>query len=195
MVSDMCCASRRTRDGLNPVLTCSRMLLGCALTLAHELGVSDQRLQNRDISSEHFANDEQRKHAEFLELRRSRPRRLLYIYINQMASRLGWTSLIPRIISDSAEQAFGSGAEKQWYNIMTRWISLTRLTKTASDMLFSPITTKQLLRTGSYVTSLEHFRELLHDWYEDYQSLTGRSFGLNIREFAEEDSYQARNGS
>ena len=151
----------------------TRMLLGCALTLSHELGVSDQRLQNREVSSEYFANEDDRRYAEFLESRRSRPRRLLYIYINQMASRLGWTSMIPRIISDSGEQNFGSQSEKQWYSIMTRWISLTRLTKTASDMLFSHATTKQLLRTGNYVTSLEHFRELLQDWYADYQGLPG----------------------
>ena len=82
--------------------------------------------------------------------------------------------MIPRIISDSADQNFGSEAEKSWYSIMTRWISLTRLTKTANDMLFSDITTKQLLRSGSYVTSLEHFRELLQDWYADYQQLKGK---------------------
>lgn len=159
-------------------LTVNRMLLGCALTLSHELGVSDQRLQNRDVATEYFPTEELRRHAEFLELRRSRPRRLLYIYINQMASRLGWTSMIPRIISDSADQNFGSQNEKQWYSIMSRWISLTRLTKTASDMLFSPLTTKQLLRTGNYVTSLEHFRELLQDWFKDYQSLSGTSISV-----------------
>ncbi|PMD36046.1 hypothetical protein L207DRAFT_556549 [Hyaloscypha variabilis F] len=158
----------------------SWMLLGCALTLSHELGVSDQRLQNREVSSEYFANEDDRRYAEFLESRRSRPRRLLYIYINQMASRLGWTSMIPRIISDSGEQNFGSQSEKQWYSIMTRWISLTRLTKTASDMLFSHATTKQLLRTGNYVTSLEHFRELLQDWYADYQGLPSEKRLLNM---------------
>ena len=82
--------------------------------------------------------------------------------------------MIPRIISDSGDQNFGSEAEKSWYSIMTRWISLTRLTKTANDMLFSDITTKQLLRSGTYDTSLEHFRELLQDWYADYQQLKGK---------------------
>ncbi|KAH9204879.1 hypothetical protein DL95DRAFT_398191 [Leptodontidium sp. 2 PMI_412] len=150
----------------------SWMLLGSALSLAHELGVSDQRLQKRDISAESFTSDKQKRDAELVELRQSRPRRLLYVYINQLASRLGWTSMIPRIISDSAEQHFGSEAEKQWHNVMSRWISLTRLMKTASDMLFSPITTKQLLRSGNYVTSLEHFGHLLQDWLKEYASLT-----------------------
>ncbi|KAH6703103.1 C6 transcription factor [Leptodontidium sp. MPI-SDFR-AT-0119] len=150
----------------------SWMLLGSALTLAHELGVSDQRLQKRDISAESFTSDKQKRDAEFVELRQNRPRRLLYIYINQLASRLGWTSMIPRIMSDSAQQHFGSEAEKQWHNVMSRWISLTRLMKTASDMLFSPITTKQLLRSGNYVTSLEHFGHLLQDWLKEYTSLT-----------------------
>jgi hypothetical protein len=170
------------------------MLLGCALTLAHELGVSDQRLQNRDVASESFANEEQRRYAEFLELRRSRPRRLLYIYINQMASRLGWTSMIPRIISDSSDQNFGSPSEKRWYSITTRWISLTRLTKTASDMLFSPFTTRQLLRTGSYITSLEHFRELLQDWYTDYQSLSGKLFNPMPRHLLKRQLCKVRSG-
>jgi hypothetical protein len=156
----------------------TRMLLGSALTLAHELGVSDQRLQNRDLSSVDFQTDNERRHAEFLELRMSRPRRLLYVYINQLASRLGWTSMIPRIISDSAEQLLGGEAEKQWYNVMSRWISLTRLMKTASDMLFSSITTKQLLRTGNYVTSLEHFGHLLQDWLKEYTGLIGKYSSL-----------------
>lgn len=149
------------------------MLLGSALTLSHELGVSEQRLLDRDIPSQPYGTDEERRHAEFLELRRSRPRRLLYIYINQLASRLGWSSMIPRIISDSAEQPFGSETEKQWHSVMSRWISLTRLTKTASDMLFSPVTTDQLLRSGKYVTSLEHFGQLLQDWHTDFLTVKG----------------------
>ena len=153
----------------------SRMLLGSALSLAHELGVSDQRLQNRDLSSQTFETEKQKEDAEFVELRQTRPRRLLYIYVNQLASRLGWTSMIPRIISDSAEQMFGSEAERQWHNVMSRWISLTRLMKTASDMLYSPVTTKQLLRSGNYVTSLEHFGHLLQDWLTEYEDLVGRS--------------------
>ncbi|PVH87269.1 hypothetical protein DL98DRAFT_649544 [Cadophora sp. DSE1049] len=148
-----------------------RMMLGSALSLAHELGVSDQRLQNRDLSSQTFETEKQREDAEFVELRQTRPRRLLYIYVNQLASRLGWTSMIPRIISDSAEQTFGTEAERQWHNVMSRWISLTRLMKTASDMLYSPVTTKQLLRSGNYVTSLEHFGHLLQDWLKEYEDL------------------------
>ncbi|KAF4629377.1 hypothetical protein G7Y89_g8772 [Cudoniella acicularis] len=158
----------------------SWMLLGSALTLAHELGISDQRLQDRDLSSAIYNNAEEKRHAEFLEIRRSRPRRLLYICINQLASRLGWSSMIPRIISDSAEQSLGGEAEKQWYNVMSRWISLTRLMKTASDMLFSSIATKQLLRTGNYVTSLEHFGHLLQDWQKEYDSLVADQRLLDI---------------
>ena len=133
------------------------MLLGSALTLAHELGVSEQRLLDRDVSSRPYRTEGERKYAEFLELRRSRPRRLLYIYINQLASRLGWSSMIPRIISDSAEQPFGSETEKQWHNVMSRWISLTRLMKTASDMIFSSVTIEQLLQ----------------DWHTDFLTVKG----------------------
>jgi hypothetical protein len=154
------------------------MLLGSALTLAHELGVSEQRLLNRDIASQSYNSEEERRYAEFLELRRSRPRRLLYVYINQLASRLGWSSMIPRIISDSAGGSFGCNSEKQWYSMMSRWISLTRLMKTANDMLFSSVTTKQLLRSGNYVTSLEHFGQLLQDWHTDFLTVKGTSKAL-----------------
>lgn len=151
------------------------MLLGSALTLAHELGVSDQRLQNLSYMPASYDNDQQRKHAEFMEVRKRRPRRLLYIYINQLASRLGWTSMIPRMISESGNLSFGNDTEKQWYDVMSRWISLTRLMKTASDMLFSSVTAKQLLQTGNYVTSLEHFGHLLEGWHKEFISLTGSS--------------------
>ncbi|KAH8672825.1 hypothetical protein BGZ60DRAFT_405685 [Tricladium varicosporioides] len=158
----------------------SWMLLGSALTLAHELGISDQRLQDRDLASKDFSSPNGREQAEFIELRRSRPRRLLYIYINQLASRLGWSSMIPRIISDSAEPSLGGEADRQWYNVTSRWISLTRLMKTASDMLFSPVTMKQLLRTGNYVTSLEHFGHLLQDWNKEYDTLRADKRLLDI---------------
>lgn len=176
--SDMSQAGKGQSGSLEEVENAARrsdrmswMMLGSALSLAHELGVSDQRLQNRDLSSQNFESEKQRQDAEFVELRQTRPRRLLYIYVNQLASRLGWTSMIPRIISDSAEQTFGTEAERQWHSLMSRWISLTRLLKTASDMLYSPVTTKQLLRSGNYVTSLEHFGHLLQDWLKEYEGL------------------------
>ncbi|CZR58202.1 related to C6 transcription factor [Phialocephala subalpina] len=158
----------------------SWMLLGSALTLAHELGVSDQKLQNRDMTSTSYSNEKDRLRAEFWELRARRPRRLLYVYINQLASRLGWTSMIPRIISESADLTYQNEKEKHWHNIMSRWISLTRLMKTASDMLFSSVITKQLLDSGNYVTSLEHFGHLLEGWRMEYLDLNADKRLLDI---------------
>jgi hypothetical protein len=90
-----------------------RMLLVSALTLAHELGVSDQRLQSKDPLPQTYTNEAHKRAAEFQESRLRRPRRLLYTFINQLASRLEWSSMIPRIISDDAVGFFFVTTERR----------------------------------------------------------------------------------
>lgn len=145
------------------------MFLGVAFTLAHELGLSHQTTSGEeDLFGREDAD------ANFAQFRRVRAKRLLYVYINQLASRLGWPSIMPQIVSQSGvSPSRWSVQEKQWYEVMTAWISLTRLTKTASDVLFASATSKHLIQSGSYINSLEHFRGLLEDWQKGYLALQG----------------------
>jgi hypothetical protein len=151
------------------------MLLGAALALANELGISDQNLQSRGSADEVDVTPDFASHSTFLSLRRRRQRRLLYIYINQLALRHGWFSTIPRFISDAAEVSSGGESETRGHNIMTLWISLTRIWKTANDMLFTRSVTSSILQSGNYIASLGHFKLLLEDWNTEYLKLAGGS--------------------
>lgn len=139
----------------------SWMLLGLANTLAHELGVWDNT--NPEDSSEV---------SEDARISKSKIRRLLFVYINQLALRIGCTSLItqanPQSITYTPDQ---SGAEKDRQALISYWIDITKLLKTATEMFFpSKAFTRELLATGRYVTFIEHFQPLIQRWYENFST-------------------------
>ncbi len=144
----------------------SWMFLGCGLSLAHELGVFD------DDSNPKAAVGETQALVERTVLRRMRLRKLLYVFVEQLASRLGCTSMIPKTLNASALQGVSAatmssleGADQEWHIFMTAWIDLTKLVKSISDMLFpSASYSKQILRNGRYIGLLEHFQPLLSQW-------------------------------
>ncbi|KAJ9640387.1 hypothetical protein H2199_005926 [Coniosporium tulheliwenetii] len=144
----------------------SWMLLGCGLSLAHELGVFD------DDNNAKASIGETQAHMERTALRRMRLRKLLYVFVEQLASRLGCTSMIPKSLNHSALQGISAanmsplrGADQEWHFFMTAWIDLTKLVKSISDMLFpSASFSRQILRNGRYIGLLEHFQPLLSQW-------------------------------
>jgi hypothetical protein len=147
----------------------SWMLIGSALSLAHELGIFD-----------HAEPEETGPHTGLLRQRQRRVRKLLYVFVNQLASRLGCSSMMPRTISHSiltaAPAQYANDKDSQWHVIMSCWIELTRLMKSASELLFpSRQLTRDLLRSGKYISSLEHFQPLLEQWKTSYLHLISMS--------------------
>ncbi|KAF9884538.1 hypothetical protein FE257_001483 [Aspergillus nanangensis] len=148
----------------------SWMLLGGALTLGHELDLFDGR---SDPPVPTTNTDTGLSFANFLILRRGRLRRLLFVYISQLASRIGCA--LPRTpfhdtILSSIRQP-SSILDRQWHDSTTSWIELSRLIRTSSEFLFpSKYVTQELLHSGRYTEFLEHFQPLLSRWLEDYKT-------------------------
>ncbi len=156
-------STRWLEDVIEPARRSDRMswmLLGAGLTLAHELGVFDvdekespQGLQTRstlDVNT--------------FQVRKMRMRKLLYVYINQLASRLGCSSIFPQNLPQTT-MAASPGSSDKWQSHMSSWIELTKLVKSASELFFpSPSVTRQLLNSGRYSSLLDHFVPLLEQW-------------------------------
>ena len=154
----------------------NRMLLGGALTLGHELDLFDD---NGDAPIDAVSNGSKLSFADYLLLRRSRLRRLLFVYISQLASRMGCA--MPKTpfhtTISSAMTMPHSTLDHQWHYHMTSWIELSRLVRTSSEFLFpSKSVTRELLRSGRYCEFLDHFRPLLSQWFEKYSQSPGTSF-------------------
>lgn len=143
----------------------SWMLLGCGLSLAHELGIFE--------TEENDPPDEPSQLNEQMTLRRQRVQRLLYVYINQLAWRIGCMSPIPQSLNHAVlggRKPRGlSQPGSTWLVFMDSWIELTKLAQSVTDMFFpSAKFARQQLHSGRYVGLLEHFRPLLNQWKEKY---------------------------
>lgn len=146
----------------------SWMLLGSALSLAHELGVFEAEDKELDNSGyEGFISSDQLKH------RRQRVQRLLYVYINQLAWRIGCMSLMPQSLNHAIlggqknRELSRSGDE--WLTLMDSWMDLTKLAKSVTDLFFPSVEfARQQLHSGRYIGLLDHFRPLLTQWKERY---------------------------
>ncbi|KAL4886817.1 hypothetical protein BJY04DRAFT_227159 [Aspergillus karnatakaensis] len=131
----------------------SWMLLGAATSLAYELGIFDGAT----------ASDPQ------LNARYSRAVRLLYVYVTQMAVKMGCSSLLPdnMPVAATAQSTAEAAIDQQWSTCMRLWTELTRLMKTASAMFFQSMQyTKQQLGSGQYIILLQHFAPSLDRWHE-----------------------------
>lgn len=146
----------------------SWMLLGCASSLAHELDVFGDNQQLSELRHNH-------EHAQ-----KMRARRHLFVFINQLASRTGSTSMLPQHLSlQGGKAADYSEADRGWNIFIGAWTELTKLLKSFSEMVFpSSVFTKQLLRSGRYIGILDHFRPLLEQWHEKYLQGSGWSFSI-----------------
>ncbi|KAK2767068.1 hypothetical protein FQN54_006387 [Arachnomyces sp. PD_36] len=144
----------------------SWMLLGSGLSLSHELGVFEA--DGDDYPGKASGDGEASNN---VHISRQRIRRLLYVFINQHASRLGCMSLMPQTLNRSivAGLPTGEAAEDEWQSFTNSWVELTRLTTSVSDMLFpSTSFTRRQLHNGRYISLLDHFRPLLTQWKEKY---------------------------
>ncbi|KAI9371611.1 hypothetical protein BJX61DRAFT_543489 [Aspergillus egyptiacus] len=146
----------------------SWMLLGAALSLSHELGIFEVDDEKRNWASAYeglIPSDQ-------IKLRRQRVQRLLYVYINQLAWRIGCVSLMPQslnhaILSRQTSRDLKKSGD-QWLAFMDSWIDLTKLAKSVTDMFFpSAEFARQQLHSGRYVDILDHFRPLLLKWKEE----------------------------
>jgi hypothetical protein len=141
----------------------SWMLLGSAFSLAHELGIFEP--EDRDSVPSKHPNPALVTHNR---IRKQRVQQLLYVYINQLASRIGCMSLMPQNLNRAISKVHGPNlaeTKTEWTTFMDSWMDLTKLTRSVNDMLFpSASFAKQQLHSGRYIGLLDHFRPLLSQW-------------------------------
>jgi len=164
-------SSRWLEDVIEPAKRSDRMswmLMGCALSLAQELGLFEDNasIDKDQTSYPPFTT-------EFLILRRIRARKLLYVLLEQLSWRLGCTSMIPQSLNHALMEKIPvdsvTGAVEQWQSFMSAWVELTKLARSVSDTIYpNTATTRSLLRTGRYIGLLEHFQPLLTSWRKKY---------------------------
>ncbi|TDZ22437.1 putative transporter [Colletotrichum orbiculare MAFF 240422] len=139
----------------------SWMLLGLATNLAYELGVlphDHHQTQTRNVAP---SSDE---------LRKFRAQRLLYTYMTQTATKLGYRSvLLPESVAITASRSVTAdgNVEKQrsWNAYMNAYLELTRLSKLASYMFFqSAAQLQSVLQNDNYPDLVEHFQASLSSW-------------------------------
>ncbi|KAL5383471.1 hypothetical protein DPSP01_005870 [Paraphaeosphaeria sporulosa] len=175
-------SSRWLEDVIEPAKRSDRMswmLMGCALSLAQELGLfEDNGNVERDQQSYPKTSPEA------LVQRRIRARKLLYVFIEQLSWRLGCTSMIPQSLNHALMEKLPvnstTGAPEEWQGFMSAWVELTKLARSVSDTIYpSTSTTRNLLRTGRYIGLLEHFQPLLTTWRKKYLDPCKLKVGLH----------------
>ncbi|OQE46287.1 hypothetical protein PENCOP_c001G01818 [Penicillium coprophilum] len=160
--------SRGVEDIIEPARRSDQMswmLLGCALSLAHELGIFETQGCSSPADEPEWRDQ--------MEIRWQRVQRLLFVYINQLAWRIGCMSPIPQSSNQAimgVRKPLGLGPPgNTWLTFMDSWIELTKLAKSVTDMFFpSAAFARQQLHSGRYVGLLEHFRPLLNQWKDKY---------------------------
>ena len=155
------------RDRLKKVFC--RMLLGSALALAHE--------RNLFTEKDHVSATDTPSYSIFrLKERCERLKRVLFIYINQLTSLIGCAT--PKTPFHTTMQSAINGSrwtgDAHWNHFMNTWVSLIRLVRSSSDILFpSKAATQEVLRSGRYSDLLEHFQPLLQQWLSEYERMQG----------------------
>lgn len=165
--SDDTSANRWLEDMIEPARRSDQMswmLLGSALSLAHELGIFE--IDKELGGSSEIADDQ-------IKLRRQRVQRLLYVYINQLAWRIGCVSLMPQSLNHAiiGGQTLreSSRLKDEWLTFMDSWMDLTKLAKSVTDTFFPSVSfARQQLHSGRYIDLLDHFRPLLTQWKAKY---------------------------
>lgn len=146
----------------------SWMLLGLALSLAQRVGIFD----SQDGWNNHPSCNEDPEKIAMLIRRGVRIQGLLHVYIDQLASRLGCTSLVPESLTFAVANQTGaalSDSECQWDAFICAWMGLTKLLKSTSHAFFlAASTTRYHLQNGRYIRLLNHFKPLLEQWKEKH---------------------------
>lgn len=184
---------RRIESWLEPAWRSDRMcwmLLSNALGLAYELGVFDdidELLATNAITRPEYEDEAYR-------LRATRIKRLLLVYLTQLAGRLGWTNMVPeslrrtdpalsgrRPISNEGNtpgtnQSVISNAFSYVPNvelddqIIHCWVGVSDAMQLGNERLFrSRKHTTEIIQSGDYTRALKEFQPILKNWWREFQ--------------------------
>ncbi|EDN95489.1 hypothetical protein SS1G_11367 [Sclerotinia sclerotiorum 1980 UF-70] len=184
---------RRIEGWLEPAWRSDRMcwmLLSTAMGLGYELGVFD------DIA-ESLADGGEMTRPEYNEesyrLRAARIKRLLLIYVTQLAGRLGWTNMVPENLRKT-DPAFAPRKRRQSVDgktpetnttaatnfnyipdlelddqIIHCWAGISNAMRIGNERIFrSRQYTTRIIQDGSYTDLLKDFQPMLSSWKREF---------------------------
>lgn len=195
---------RRIESWLEPAWRSDRMcwmLLSNAMGLAYELGVFDdidELLAAQAITRPEYEDEAYR-------LRASRIKRLLLIYLTQLAGRLGWTNMVPESIRKmdpafSRKHQTTNEGNTPTTNISTIstsfsyvpdvelddqiihcWVGVSNAMHLGNEKLFrSRKHTTDIIQSGKYTALLKEFQPLLRGWWTEFERFKLPEFSRHI---------------
>ncbi|KAK0621424.1 hypothetical protein B0T17DRAFT_534001 [Bombardia bombarda] len=184
---------RRIESWLEPAWRSDRMcwmLLSTGMGLAYELGVFDdidEMLVAGTITRPEYEEETYR-------LRAYRIKRLLLIYLSQLAGRLGWTNMVPEnlrksdpVVSrrrphsvegttpgtnpSSLSNAFNYIPDLELDDqIIHCWAGISNAMHIGNEKLFrSRKHTTDIIQSGRYITLLKDFQPMLREWWKEFE--------------------------
>lgn len=183
---------KRIESWLEPAWRSDRMcwmLLSTGMGLAYELGVFDdidEMLNAGTITRPEYEEETYR-------LRAYRIKRLLLIYLSQLAGRLGWTNMVPENLrkSDPAirrrplsnegttpgtnpsslSNAFNYIPDLELDDqIIHCWAGISNLMHSGNEKLFrSRKHTTDIIQSGNYTGLLKDFQPMLKNWWREFE--------------------------
>ncbi|KAI1880258.1 hypothetical protein JX265_001879 [Neoarthrinium moseri] len=193
---------RRIEGWLEPAWRSDRMcwmLLSTAMGLAYELGVFDNMdTLLADITRPEYEDESYR-------LRAMRIKRLILVYLTQLAGRLGWTNMVPESIRKS--DPYHSGQRRPTSHegntpgtnnstistinyvpdvelddqIIHCWVGISNAMHIGNQTLFkSHKHTTHIIQSGEYTTQLKKFDPILKDWWKTFEQVRMPTFIRHI---------------
>lgn len=133
----------------------STMLVGCSLTLSHELHVFDDADERGDDSVFPVVSPQQ-----------AHVRHLVYLYTHLLADKPSFTSLLPEKVSQLlAETRQVGDTSDRTNNITKAWLELSDLWRSFQEMAPTMKSTASgNIRARKYLSLVDHFTSLLTQW-------------------------------
>ncbi|KAL2889712.1 Transcriptional activator ARO80 [Ceratocystis lukuohia] len=183
---------KRIESWLEPAWRSDRMcwmLLSTAMGLAHELGVFDdidELLRDGSMPRPEYEDEGYRQRA-------YRIKRLLLIYLTQLAGRLGWKNMVPeqlwktdpavgrkhrRDTMDGTTPASHSSISIAFNyipdlelddQIIHCWAGVSNAMHIGNERLFkSRQHTTEIIQSGQYIELLREFQPMLYSWWKEF---------------------------
>ena len=164
--------SRWKDDIIEPTKCLERMawmVLNLALAIAHELGVFDT--SNRPLNSHYPLHYSAEQYLDNLQLRRQRLPSLLFVFINSLALRTGYTSPIPLGTALSMPTAASFPYEQEgnnWVSLMSSWVQIIQMSSSIMKTL-QPLVSLQRPpdKLDCFMSVIEEKQLLLSNWWQE----------------------------
>lgn len=185
---------KRIESWLEPAWRSDRMcwmLLSNAMGLAYELGVFDNI---EELLAEGGEMTRPEYEDEAYRLRAARIKRLLLIYVTQLAGRLGWTNMVPENLRDrdpvfaprkrklslDGKTPETSTSVSNTFNyipdlelddqIIHCWAGISNTMRLINEKIFkSRQYTTKIIQDGSYIELLKDFQPMLRTWKAEFE--------------------------